>query len=140
MNYSSITIQKELKERLQQHVGEGETYEDVIIKLLDFDDEYGDSKPIEFEVVFDDRIIKVFRVNGSQVEYFTPARKFSISLSDWNLESEFTEDWIRFITSPKIVGVLMGLGENTLEYNNLMIHQKDELQLSNITDWLLYGE
>ena len=121
---TSLTVSPEIKERLKKHLKEGEVMEDVIIRLLDLDDEYGDSKPIEFEALFNEEIIKVFRLNGSQVEYFTPTRKFSISLSDWNLDPVFTKDWIRFITSPNITSVLLGLGDNTLECECFMIHQK----------------
>ena len=119
---TNINISSELKERLEQHLQKGESYEDVIIKLLDLDDEYG-SSDVEFEAVFDDEIIKVFRLNNNQIEYFTPIRKFSISLSDWNLDSKYSKDWIRFITSPDVMKVLVSLDENILECGCFKIRQ-----------------
>ena len=111
---TSIQTSSEIKERLAQHIGEGEVFEDVIVRLLDLDDQYGDSEPIEFEVEFDEEFVKVFRLNNTKIEYFTPARKFSISLGDWNLPEKFREEWISFITSPEIVSVLLGLGEDSM--------------------------
>lgn len=120
---TTLTVSPEIKDRLQNHLREGEVLEDVVLRLLDLDDKYGDSKPLEFEVNFDDRVIKVFRLNNTQVEYFTPARKFSISLSDWNLPSEFSDDWIGFVTSSDAVSALLGLGDGILECGCFMIRQ-----------------
>ena len=120
---TTLKVSTEVKNRIQQHLNDGETLEDVIIKLLDLDDQYGNSSPVEFEVTFDDTIIKVFRLNNNKVEYFTPARKFSISLSDWNLPEEYTTDWIKFVTSSDVISALLGLGDNLLECGCFMVRQ-----------------
>lgn len=118
-----INVSAEIKDRLKNHLQEGEALEDVIVKLLDLDDQYEIPELMEFEVVFNEDIIKVFRLHKSQIEYFTPARKFSISLSDWNLPDEFRNDWIMFATSDDIVSVLFSLGDGILECGCFMIRQ-----------------
>ena len=118
-----INVSVEVKNRIKQHIKEGETFEDVLIRLLDLDDQYKKAEPMEFEVVFDDELIKVFKLDDTQFEYFTPARKFSISLVDWNLPDEFKEDWINFATNDDVVSALHGLGDNILECGCFMIRQ-----------------
>ena len=120
---TNINVSAELLDRLKSHLKKGETLNDVIVRLLDLDDEYGSSK-LEFEAVFDETVIKVFRLNGNKVEYFTPARRFSISFNDWNLPEEFKEEWINFITSQDIIGVLLGLNEsNVIECGCFIVRQ-----------------
>ena len=120
---TTIQVTTEVKNRLKNHTKDNETFEDIITKLLDLDDQYGNSAPVEFEAVFNEDIIKVFRLNNRQFEYFTPARKFSISLADWNLPEEFKNEWVMFVTSEDIVPVLFGLGDNTLECACFKIRQ-----------------
>lgn len=120
---TTIQVTTEVKNRLKNHIKEGETFEDIITKLLDLDDQYGNSSPVEFEVIFNKDVIKVFRLNNRQFEYFTPTRKFSVSLVDWNLPEEFKHDWIMFATSQEVVPVLFGLGKNTLECASFKIRQ-----------------
>ena len=120
---TTINVSGETKNRLESHLKEGESLEDVIIKLLDLDDKYGSTEPIEFEVTFDDTIIKVFRVKDNMIEYFTPARKFSVTLSDWNLPDEFYDGWVSVVTNPKFIPILISLGDNILECGNFIIRQ-----------------
>ena len=120
---TNINVTSEIKSKLESHLQEGEVIEDVIIRLLDLDDQYGEIDPMEFEVTFDDRVIKVFRIINNQFEYFTPARKFSVSLADWNLPEEFKNDWIMFATNDDVVSVLISLRDNILECGNFMIRE-----------------
>lgn len=120
---TNINVTSEIKSKLESHLKEGEVIEDVIVRLLDLDDQYGEIDPMKFEVTFDDRVIKVFRINNRQFEYFTPARKFSVSLSDWNLPEEFKNDWIMFATNDDAVSVLISLKDNFLECGNFIIRE-----------------
>ena len=120
---TKINVDSDTLHRLKSHIKKGENVEDVIIRLLDLDDQYGVSAPVEFEVNFDDQLIKVFRLNNNQLEYFTPARKFSISLADWNLPEEFQNDWINFITGEDTVSMLQSIADNKIEHGCFMVRQ-----------------
>ena len=121
---TKINVDSDTLYRLKNHLQKGEVVEDVIIKLLDLDDKYSSSpKLAEFEVSFDEDTIKVFKINDNQIEYFTPARDFSISLADWNLPDEFRNDWINFITSEDIINVLLSLGDDEIHCGCFIVRQ-----------------
>ena len=120
---TSINVTSEVRDRLQKHLKDGEVMEDIIIKLLDLDDKYGSTEPVEFEIEFNNGIIKVFKVKNNMIEYFTPARKFSVTLSDWNLPDEFYDGWVSVVTNPKFIPILISLGDNILECGNFIIRQ-----------------
>ena len=118
---TKIAVSSDTLNKLKSHLHEGDSMEDVIRKLLDLNDKYGESKPVEFELDLTGEIIKVIRVNDNMIEYFTPARKFSVTLSDWNLPDEFYDDWVGFISNPEFIPVLLDLGDNLFESGCFMI-------------------
>lgn len=55
---TNINVTSEIKSKLESHLKEGEVIEDVIVRLLDLDDQYGEIDPMKFEVTLMTELLK----------------------------------------------------------------------------------
>jgi len=111
-----MSIPRTTHRKLSNLKKEGETYNDVVRKLVDLDHKYNFKKTIEYEVMTN-TAIKVFRITFKNedyhIEYYNPKIEFSKKAKAWDyfphLSDEEEKAILEFLANPTNINRLKNM-------------------------------